>query len=69
MRVKDPVCGSTITIDAAVRQEDHDGWLYFFCSAECHRRFLAAPAGYAERPTWLDPPPGRDRKGKADTQP
>lgn len=47
MTVRDPVCGRHLTIDQAVASADHRGWAYFFCSADCHRRFLVTPAAFA----------------------
>lgn len=49
MQVTDPVCGTRFEIDQAAAQEDHGGWAYFFCSAQCHRLFAADPDGYLGR--------------------
>ncbi len=46
-RVKDAVCGREIDVDESAGQAEHDGWLYFFCSAKCHGRFVEAPDRYA----------------------
>lgn len=47
MTVRDPVCGMQIDIGKAVAQEDLGGWVYFFCSDQCHRLFKASPERYA----------------------
>lgn len=48
MTVRDPVCGRELTLDQVVASADHRGWAYFFCSADCHERFLRAPAAFAD---------------------
>jgi len=48
MTVRDPVCGRHLTIDQVTASADHGGWEYFFCSADCHGRFLRAPAAIAD---------------------
>lgn len=45
--VDDPVCGKQIDLDRVAAQEDHEGWAYFFCSPQCHRRFTANPRRFA----------------------
>ncbi len=40
--VSDPVCGTTITRNCAVSQEERAGQTFYFCSEHCHRKFLAA---------------------------
>ena len=49
MRVMDPVCKTTLEIDKAVAREDHEGWVYFFCSARCHSIFNTSPNRYVGR--------------------
>ena len=44
-RRKDPVCGMLVGADAAARLV-HEGTEYWFCSAECLRRFLEDPSTY-----------------------
>lgn len=44
----DPVCGKTIDT-AAARSSVHDGWVYYFCSAECRARFEADPETYLHK--------------------
>ena len=47
LAVTDPVCGKTLDLDAVAAREDYHGWAYFFCSAACHRKFLANPGRYS----------------------
>jgi xanthine dehydrogenase accessory factor len=42
----DPVCGMTVEVASARHRATHDGTTYYFCSAACHHRFQAAPAGF-----------------------
>jgi Cu+-exporting ATPase len=49
MTVTDPVCGMQVDIGKAAAHEDHGGWAYFFCSAQCHRLFRANPERYVRR--------------------
>ncbi len=46
MPVKDPVCGMDVNVSETTPREEHEGTTYFFCSAQCHRMFRAAPARY-----------------------
>jgi YHS domain-containing protein len=46
----DPVCGKVLKLEAAVAQEDYQGWAYFFCSQRCRRLFVSSPARFAKRP-------------------
>ncbi len=48
MDVTDLVCGTQIDIDRSAATIEHGGWVYFFCSPECHRLFAAHPARYSE---------------------
>ncbi|MCC7462240.1 MAG: heavy metal translocating P-type ATPase [Gammaproteobacteria bacterium] len=41
----DPVCGMTVS-RASPHRAEHDGKLYFFCSAACRAKLLADPARY-----------------------
>ena len=43
--LKDPVCGMKVTEQSPHRAE-HDGRLYYFCSAKCHDRFVATPLAF-----------------------
>jgi xanthine dehydrogenase accessory factor len=47
----DPVCGMTVTADAAGRPLQHDGVTYYFCSAGCRRAFESDPAAYLKKET------------------
>lgn len=42
----DPVCAMTVFVDDARYHVVHDGADYWFCSAGCRRKFLAAPRGF-----------------------
>jgi P-type Cu+ transporter len=45
--VEDPVCGMEIDPATAAASEEWQGTTYYFCSAACHQRFVAAPEQYA----------------------
>ncbi|MDA1098591.1 MAG: heavy metal translocating P-type ATPase [Proteobacteria bacterium] len=40
---KDPVCGMTVSLDAAKPSREHGGETYHFCSQKCHDKFAADP--------------------------
>jgi Cu+-exporting ATPase len=42
----DPVCGMTITVDAAAGAWEHDGTTYYFCSVACLERFRQDPTAF-----------------------
>ncbi len=42
----DPVCGMRISRGAAKADADYRGHPYYFCSEDCHRRFVAEPLRY-----------------------
>ncbi len=44
--VKDPVCGMDVDPHATAHRADHAGRTYYFCSAGCRSKFLAAPQQY-----------------------
>lgn len=44
--VTDPVCGMSISRDAAAEQREVDGHTYYFCSQQCATTFDAEPARY-----------------------
>ena len=44
----DPVCGRTIDT-ATAKSSVHDGWVYYFCSAECRARFEVDPETYLRK--------------------
>lgn len=48
--VTDPVCGAELGLDDAKAHELHDGWLHFFCSARCQRKFRSSPEHYSRVP-------------------
>ena len=45
----DPVCGMTITVDAAAGAWEHDGTTYYFCSVACLEWFRQDPTGCLSR--------------------
>jgi xanthine dehydrogenase accessory factor len=47
----DPVCGMTVTAEAASHPLEHDGVTYYFCRPACRREFERNPAAYVERET------------------
>ena len=42
----DPVCGMTVTVDAASPSVEHDGTTYYFCCPGCRAAFEKDPASY-----------------------
>ncbi len=42
----DPVCGMTVDPHTAKQRADHRGRTYYFCSAGCRTKFVAAPQKY-----------------------
>ena len=44
--VVDPVCGMSITVEAAAGHIEHDGASYHFCSPSCMENFRADPERY-----------------------
>ncbi|MEI7036947.1 heavy metal translocating P-type ATPase [Fulvimonas yonginensis] len=54
--VKDPVCGMDVDPHAARHRAEHAGRTWYFCSARCRERFVAAPGSFlGDRPA---PPAG-----------
>ncbi|MDA8321357.1 MAG: XdhC family protein [Actinomycetota bacterium] len=47
----DPVCGMTVSADAAGRPLDYQGVTYYFCCAGCRSAFESDPAAYARKET------------------
>ena len=41
--VKDPVCGMDIRPEDAAATEEHESRTFYFCSQQCHDRFVADP--------------------------
>jgi Cu+-exporting ATPase len=55
----DPVCGMTVDPHTAKHRAEHQGRPYYFCSAGCRAKFLAAPARYlADKPAAAPVPAG-----------
>lgn len=44
--VKDPVCGMDVDPHATAHRAEHAGRTYYFCSAGCRSKFVAAPQQY-----------------------
>ena len=44
--VKDPVCGMMIDEKKSKLKSDHEGVAFYFCSADCKRKFDADPHRY-----------------------
>jgi xanthine dehydrogenase accessory factor len=44
----DPVCGMTVTVEAATESAAHEGATYHFCCPGCRSRFQADPARFLE---------------------
>ncbi len=45
-KVKDPVCGMSVALDAGKPSVEHAGNVYHFCSTKCRDKFVAEPALY-----------------------
>ncbi len=45
--VKDVVCGMDIDPNTADSQMEYQGETYYFCSNDCHAKFMAEPQKYA----------------------
>ena len=43
---RDPVCGMQVTPSAGVPCAEHAGQRFYFCSEQCHAKFVADPAKY-----------------------
>ncbi|CAN7300803.1 heavy metal translocating P-type ATPase [Rhizobacter sp. LjRoot28] len=59
--LKDPVCGMTVT-EGSPHRHEHDGRLYYFCSAKCQTKFVAEPAKFVGPaiPAVAAPPPATE---------
>ena len=44
---RDPVCGMQIDPQDAAAQMDYQGRTYYFCSEDCHQKFMQNPQQYA----------------------
>ena len=49
--VKDVVCGMDIDPNTASSQMEYQGKTYYFCSDDCHAKFMAEPEKYAQKET------------------
>lgn len=47
---KDPVCGMLVDPDEAAGQRIHENRTYYFCSADCLRKFDQAPQRFTAPP-------------------
>ena len=45
--VKDVVCGMDIDPNTAAAHMEYEGKTYYFCSHDCHAKFMAEPQKYA----------------------
>ena len=45
---KDPVCGMSVDPKKAAAKVWHGGKTYYFCSHDCHAKFMANPQAYAK---------------------
>jgi Cu+-exporting ATPase len=55
-KVKDPVCGMRVALDAGKPSVENEGNVYHFCSAKCRDKFVADPALYLGV---VPPPPAK----------
>ncbi len=44
----DPVCGMEVDPAQAAGHSEYEDILYYFCSADCKKKFDTAPGEYAE---------------------
>ncbi|HKQ90096.1 MAG TPA: heavy metal-binding domain-containing protein, partial [Blastocatellia bacterium] len=49
----DPVCGMAVSPATAAGKFDYEGETYYFCHANCLRKFSAAPQGYLNKASQL----------------
>ncbi len=56
--VQDPVCHMSVEKTEAAAKTQHKGQQYFFCSADCKKKFDKAPDKYAPKKS------GGEHKGK-----
>ena len=49
MQATDPVCQRSIPLETVEAHREFLGWSYFFCSAQCVRRFDQRPEKYIDR--------------------
>ena len=46
-KVRDVVCGMEIDPKVAAAHLEHQGKTYYFCSNDCHDKFMAEPQKYS----------------------
>jgi Cu+-exporting ATPase len=46
---RDPVCGMQIDPRQAAAKMDYRGKTYYFCSEDCHRKFMQNPQQYVQQ--------------------
>ncbi|MDA8252960.1 MAG: YHS domain-containing protein [Rhodospirillales bacterium] len=63
MMTTDPVCGMKLDSAKAAGSETWQGRMFFFCSDQCHRTFVADPVRYA-RPAAAEPDEGGGTAGR-----
>lgn len=57
--IKDPVCGMTVDPKTTSHHAEYGGHSYYFCSARCREKFVAAPSSWLEdRPAPAPAPAG-----------
>lgn len=44
---RDPVCGMRVDPQNAAASMEYQGKTYYFCSDDCHQKFMQNPAQYA----------------------
>ena len=49
--VKDVVCGMDIDPNTASSHMEYQGKTYYFCSNDCHAKFMAEPQKFADKET------------------
>lgn len=48
---RDVVCGMQVDPGNAAAQMEHQGKTYYFCSEDCHRKFMQNPEQYTGQQT------------------
>lgn len=66
--LKDPVCGMTVTVDSPHHLE-HQGHVYYFCSAKCLGKFNDQPEHYTHPAQHTEPVPDQASAGTTYTCP
>jgi Cu+-exporting ATPase len=49
MSAIDPVCGAEVSTESAYAIEAYGPLAYYFCSQDCHQRFLANPSAFVSQ--------------------